>query len=75
MLEDIVRDPAIYEEIESSGFAVIIRKFEAYLRTRGYASTTIWFYEQATVHFALWAARKKLVASEITPNPEDSISS
>jgi site-specific recombinase XerD len=66
MVEDVVRDPRVREKIQSSGFAEILQEFDKYLRSRGYASKTVWFYEQGAVHFALWIARRKLAASEIT---------
>lgn len=65
-MEDVVPDPRVLQEIESSEFAVILQEFEKYLCTRGYASRTVCFYKQGAVHFALWAARKELAPSEIT---------
>ncbi|MFQ5601458.1 MAG: tyrosine-type recombinase/integrase [Candidatus Krumholzibacteriia bacterium] len=66
MLEDVIRNVRVRGKIEGSGFLPILQEFEAYLRLRGYASTTVSFYEQGAVHFALWIVRKKLGPSEIT---------
>lgn len=66
MRKDILRDPRVQERIRTSGFLQILQELEAYLRLRGYASTTVSPYRRGVAHFALWAMRKKLGPSEVT---------
>jgi site-specific recombinase XerD len=48
-----------------AGFKSALRELVAELCSRGYADTTISFYEQGAVHFSFWLARRRISPSQL----------
>src|SRR4030095_10770713 len=66
MLEHLVRDPRKREQIRNAGWEVVFDQLQLRLSRRGHSRMLSKFYQQATVHFALWSAKRHRHRSEVT---------
>jgi integrase/recombinase XerD len=66
MLEEIIKNRRVVHKVDAAGFRPVLEDFGAELRSRGYAETTISFYEHGAIHLAFWVAKQYVGPSEIT---------
>jgi integrase/recombinase XerD len=66
MFEHLVTDPRERQQIRNAGWQVVFDQLHLRLLRRGHSQVLLKFYEQATVHFALWSAKRHLHRSQIT---------
>jgi len=65
MFEQIIKDRRAAEKMDAAGFRPVLEAFGTELRSRGYAQTTVFLYEQGAIHFAFWSAKKQADPSRI----------
>ena len=64
MRAQIIERPQVCQQIHA-GFKAMVGELVARLYSRGYAETTVSFYEQGAVHFAFWLARQHIDPSRV----------